>query len=483
MKNRAASEPYTFVVMGGTSDLMRRKILPALSILRGRGTLHPDTIIVGTGRRRFENGEYREWIRHAALEARAKSNDFDQWCERCVHYHSIGAGLPAYKELHDALFDLERRYKHPGNRVLYLATPPGAFKPSISNLGEAGLNHCSGWTRLVVEKPFGHDLTSARELDALIHRWFDEPQVYRIDHFLGKTTVQNLLIFRFANSVFESQWNRNSIDNVQITVSEADGVGGRAGYYDQAGALRDMVQNHLTQLMTLVAMEAPVQFEANAIRDEKVKVLRSIRPITADGVVYGQYTGGNLGGTEVNAYRDETNVEPDSQTETFVALKAFVDNWRWQGVPFYLRTGKRLPQKLTQIVISFRQPPVCFFRRFEDCTMQQNQLVIQLQPDEGFDLRFDVKAPETPLSLRRQSLRFRYEEAFGELPEAYKTLLVDIVNGDQTLFVRTDEVEQSWKLYTPLLENRGGVAPYHPGTWGPVKADRLLESGRVWRTT
>jgi glucose-6-phosphate 1-dehydrogenase len=467
--------------MGGTSDLMRRKILPALSALRARDGLSPDTRIVGTGRRRFDNSEYRDWIRHAALEAHAGAGDLDEWCERCVHYHSVGSGAQAYEELREVLGDLEAGHGHPANRILYLATPPAAFAPTIKSLGEAGLNTSAGWTRLVVEKPFGYDLSSAGELDTLIHRYFDEPQVYRIDHFLGKATVQNLLIFRFANPVFESQWHRGSIDNVQITVAEDSGVGGRGGYYDQAGAVRDMVQNHATQLLTLVAMEAPAVFEADAIRDEKVKVLRSIPAIEPSDVVYGQYTSAKVDGSEVVGYRNERNVDPDSRTETFAALKLGIDNWRWQGVPFYVRTGKRLPHKLTQIVITFREPPICFFRRFEDCAFQPNQLLIQLQPDEGFDLRFEVKAPDRPLSLRRQSLRYRYGEVFGELPEAYKTLLQDIVTGDQTLFVRTDEVEQAWRLYTPLLERRGDVEPYRAGSWGPGASDRLVgKSGRKW---
>jgi glucose-6-phosphate 1-dehydrogenase len=476
-------DPCTFVIMGGTSDLMRRTILPALSLLRARGALPRDLLIIGTGRRRYENHEYREWIRHSALEAHAGADDLEAWSERCVFYQSVGGGAPAYERLRDTIGTLESRHGRPPNRVLYLATPPSAFSSTIAHLGEAGLAASPGWSRLVVEKPFGYDLQSARELDELIHRYFDERQVYRIDHFPGKTTVQNLLVFRFANPIFESRWNRETVDNVQITVAEPGGVGRRGGYYDQTGALRDRVQNHLTHLLALVAMEAPVRFEADAIRDEKVKVLRSIRPLSPHDLVRGQYTGASVDGSEVVGYRDEPTVDPDSRTETFVALRLHIDTWRWQGVPFYLRTGKHLPRKLTRIVVTFREPPVCFFRPFEECGLQRNQLIIQLQPDEGFDLCFEVKDPDRPSSLRRQSLRFRYGETFGRLPAAYMTLVMDIVNGDQTLFVRTDEVARAWELYSPLVGAETDIHPYPAGTWGPPSAERLPEKdGRQWVT-
>ncbi len=333
----------------------------------------------------------------------------------------------------------------------------------------------------MVEKPFGQDLESARELNQLVHRYFDESQIYRIDHYLGKETVQNLLVFRFANPIFESLWNRQYVDNVQITVSEELGVGTRAPYYDDSGALRDMVQNHLTQLLSLSAMEAPVSFDANAVRDEKVKVLRSANPPTDREVVFGQYGEGVLGDEPVPGYREEEGVRPGSKTETYVALRLEIDNWRWNGVPFYLRTGKRLPRKLTQIDVVFREPPVCLFQGMEGCQIESNVLRITLQPEEGFSLFFQVKTPGDSMQLKTHPLRFRYGEAFEPLPDAYRTLIRDLVEGDQTLFVRGDEVEASWQLYDPILKDPPETQPYAAGTWGPRKAKGLLENdGKRW---
>jgi len=333
----------------------------------------------------------------------------------------------------------------------------------------------------VIEKPFGRDLDSARDLNEIVHAYFAESQVYRIDHYLGKETVQNLLVFRFANALFENSWNRDRVKHIQITVAEDLGIGTRAGYYETAGALRDMVQNHLTQVFTLIAMEPPVSFEAQAIRDEKVKVLRSITKIDPDAVVFGRYTAGELDGEQVAGYHDEAGVTADSTTETFVALRLDVDNWRWQGVPFYLRTGKRLPRRLTQIVVTFREPPVYFFADSGSGQVHSNMLVITLQPDEGFQLFFDVKAPEDQLRLETRPFHFSYREAFGELPGAYETLIFDVLTGDQTLFVRGDEVEESWRLFTPLLGSHLELQPYEAGTWGPEASDRLaLRHGNNW---
>ncbi len=314
-----------------------------------------------------------------------------------------------------------------------------------------------------------------------MHRYFQEPQIYRIDHYLGKDTVQNLLVFRFANALFESAWNRDRIDNIQITVAESLGIGSRAGYYDRAGALRDMVQNHLIQLLSLVAMEPPASFEAEAIRDEKVKVLHSVRPIELDDVVLGQYADGSVAGEGVLGYTAEEGVADESTTETYAALRLYVDTWRWQGVPFYLRAGKRMPRRLTQIAVTFREPPVALFKHFERGMRKGNVLYITLQPHEGFDLLFDVKAPSDRPRLETLPLEFDYEDAFGSLPGAYETLLHDVMTGDQTLFVRGDEVEKAWDLYTPLLD--GGRIPevYPAGSWGPPAADRLTTpDGDQW---
>jgi glucose-6-phosphate 1-dehydrogenase len=345
---------------------------------------------------------------------------------------------------------------------------------TIENLGKVGLDESPGWTRVVVEKPFGHDLESARTLDDIVHQYFDESQIYRIDHYLGKETVQNLLVFRFANAMFESLWNRDHVESVQITVAEELGVETRAGYYDKAGALRDMVQSHLTQLLALVAMEVPSAFEASAIRAEKIKALRAIAPIKSEHVVFGQYAAGEIDGKPVPAYKDEDDVPSSSHTETFVALQLAIDNWRWQGVPFYLRTGKRLAERLTEIEIKFRRAPVWMFRTVHcEEQLHRNTLKLTLQPNEGFSLMFDVKVPGEPFRLHRTPLHFDYAEAFEVIPEAYQTLILEVLQGDQTLFVHADEVEASWALYTPLLEERRAVHPYESGSWGPPEADWL----------
>jgi glucose-6-phosphate 1-dehydrogenase len=333
----------------------------------------------------------------------------------------------------------------------------------------------------VIEKPFGHDLPSARELNRLVHRHFGEPQVYRIDHYLGKETVQNLLVFRFANPIFETLWNRDRVAYVQITVAEQVGVEGRAAYYDRAGALRDIVQNHLTQLLTLVAMEVPGALDADQIRNEKVKVLRAVPPIRSGDVVYGQYGTGVTDGLAVPGYRDEPGISPQSSTDTFTALRVEVANWRWHGVPFYLRAGKRLARRLTQIVVTFRRPPVSLFPTLGRAhAITPNALVITIQPDEGFDLRFEVKAPGQAIDLESQRLQFRYAHAFAPLPDAYETLLLDIMRGDQTLFVRSDEAEAAWELYAPILGIRPAITFYPAGSWGPAEADRLLTDGARW---
>ncbi len=475
--------PHLFVVLGATGDLTRRKLLPALCRLAKTGHLSERHAVLGVGRGADQDDAgFRRWARQALQEAGLSQKDTRQWCDECLHYQQVGQGTAqGYRALAKRITALERDYNLPGNRAFYLAQPPGAFSGTITGLGEAGLNHSPGWTRLVIEKPFGGDLASARELNALAHRYFAESELYRIDHYLGKETVQNLLVFRFANTVFESIWNRDRVESVQITVAESLGVEGRAGYYEQAGAIRDMVQNHLTQLVSLIGLEVPAAFNAEAVRYEKVKLLGAIAPIRPEDVVFGQYTSGTIDGAEVVGYRDEPGVASDSHAETYVAMRLHIDTWRWQGVPFYIRTGKRLPRRLTQIAVVFRSPPVCLFESLGGCETHPNALVLTLQPDEGFALCVDVKVPAEPFALRTLPLRFHYKEAFGEIPDAYQTLLLDVLTGDQTLFVHADETEASWRLYTPLVEQKRPVSPYASGAWGPAEADQLLaRDGHSW---
>jgi glucose-6-phosphate 1-dehydrogenase len=445
------------VILGATGDLASRKLVPALYRLSEDVPADKRFRILGVGTDHERNDEaFRKSILEAVAEMGGAKFD-PAWAEQTLFYEKIGRGGPEdYRRLAERVEALEKSERLSGNRVFYLALPPSIFPAAITRLGECGLNNGPGWTRLVIEKPFGTDLKSAESLNKLAHQYFDEKQVYRIDHYLGKETVQNLLVFRFANSLFEPLWNRDRVESVEIMVSESLGVEHRGRYYDHAGALRDMIQNHLTQLLTLTAMEPPASFDAGSIQHEKVKVLQSIRPIRPSDVVFGQYARGQVDGKPVSGYRQEPNVAPDSRTETFVAMRLWVSNWRWQGVPFCLRTGKRLPDRVSRIVVHFRCPPVLLF-----------------QPDEGFDLQFEVKSPGVPFRMATQSLRFRYSEAFQASPEAYETLLLDVLLGDPTQFVRDDWVESSWRLYEPILENRPPIALYPAGTWGPKEADRL----------
>ena len=474
----APIEPHLFAIFGATGDLARRKLIPAYYRLAFKHQLEAFQLL-GVGRNELQQGEFRDLIRQALHESEVPRGKLDEWCDRCVHYvRSEGD----FGNLASAVRDLEEAKRLSGDRVFYLALPPNVFGSAIRHLGEAGLGDGDGNTTLVIEKPFGHSLESAKELNALLHRYFSEEQIYRIDHYLGKETVQNLLVFRFANALFESTWNRDRIEKVQITVAESIGVGSRASYYDDVGAIRDMIQNHLTQVMTLVAMEPPAAFVAETIRNEKVKVLRSIREIKPFEVVLGQYAAGKVEGTSVAAYLDEPDVRAGSTTETSVAMQVNIDNWRWQGVPFLLRTGKRFPRRLTQVVVTYRRPPVLLFdqRRGAGQT-HSNRLVITLQPNEGFELLFDVKRPVEPLELETLPLTFEYGETFGDLPDAYETLILDVLTGDQTLFVRSDEVEESWRLYDPIIENPPPVHPYPAGTWGPRETyQQLGPQGATW---
>lgn len=479
-------EPSIFIIFGGTGDLARRKLLPALARLHASHQLHPKSHVVAVAiEPEYDSAKYRQLAHEAVVKAGGAEEAAAAFASEQLHYHCIGDGGPAeFAALAHMLRSIERANGIAENRTFYLALPPQVFRSTIDALGAAGLNKSSGWTRVVVEKPFGHDLESARALNQDIHRWYDESQVYRIDHYLGKDTVQNLLVLRFANTIFESVWTRDRIESVQITVAEDLGVGTRAGYYDKAGAFRDMVQNHLTQLLTLVAMEVPSRYEAEAIRFEKIKVLRSMRALDPNAVVRGQYTAGEIGGERVPGYLEEPGIRAGSDTETFIAMTAFVDNWRWAGVPFYLRTGKRMGKTLSQIAVRLRSTPSHLFASLGQDDETADVLIITIQPDAGFSLHFDVKIPGTPFRMNRIPLGFRYAKHFVHLPEAYETLLLDVVQGDQTLFVHADEVEMSWSFYAPLLVAPQRVYPYPAGSWGPPQAAGLaIPETELWQET
>ncbi len=471
--------PHIFLIFGALGDLARRKLLPALYHLSSKGELGDGYFIVGVDvdKKLDDKGfrsQARQMLADACLPVDAKTS---KWCDQRLYYHCIGPGSRSdYGKLAAKVEALEKECGLPGNRVLYLALPSDIVPATVTGLGGTGLNRGRGWTRLVLEKPFGWDLASAQELNGQVHRYFDESQIYRTDHFLGKETVQNLLVFRFANTFFEHLWNRDHVDNIQITVAESLGIEKRVAYYERAGALRDMVQNHLTQLLALVAMEAPATFEASAIRNGKIKVLHQIAPISPADVVLGQYVGGKIDGQDTVGYREETGVSPDSSTETFAALKIDIPNRRWKGVPFYLRTGKRMALRCTQIAITFHCAPVSIFHPFEEtCGIRPNVLVITLQPDEGFDLHFQVKNPGQPFKMTTHPLHFRYAGAFGTLPDAYETIILDVILGDQTLFVCDNEVETAWRLYDGLLKAEIPVHPYPAGSWGPDQMKSLFD--------
>jgi glucose-6-phosphate 1-dehydrogenase len=493
-------EPCAMVIFGGSGDLTRRKLVPALYDLFLKRLLPQGFTVLGLSRSAMSDDQYREILRDWVGKAEgAGQPDQATWSSfaRGIHYLSADFHQPVtFEKIGGLLSSYDAERGTAGNRVFYLATAPGDYIDIIGSLQAAGLSrpksHSPGWIRIIIEKPYGRDLASAMALDTEVHAAFQEEQVYRIDHYLGKETVQNILVLRFANGIYEPVWNRRYVDNVQITAAESIGVGTRGGYYEQAGALRDMIQNHMMQLLALVAMEPPVDFEPNSVRDEKAKVLRSIRPFTPEEAtalsVRAQYAGGFSGGKQVPGYRQEKGVSADSITETFAGLNLTVDNWRWAGVPFYLRTGKNLARHITEIAVTFRGAPHLIFGRGGMFPPGSNVLVMRIQPDEGITMKFFAKSPGQSMNILPVNMDFRYGSTFGlQLASAYERLLLDCMLGDNTLFDRSDSMEMAWKIVQPVLDSWSvsGLPPlatYASGSWGPTEADDLLSrQGRRWR--
>ncbi len=491
-------DPAIFVLFGGTGDLAHRKVVPALFQLWRTNLLPHELAIVAIGRRPYTDELFRGELR-ASLEQFSRvlpieTAVWDDFAAR-ISYHRGNFGDQAlYDGLSDRLDEIDRTHGTRGNRLYYLATQPSAFAEIIAGLGRAGLDHehhGEGWRRIVIEKPFGRDTTSAIRLNREVGKVFRESQVYRIDHYLGKETVRNILVFRFGNGIFEPIWHRRYVDHVQITVAESIGVEKRGSFYEEAGASRDFLQNHLMQLLALVAMEPPATFDADALRDEKVKVLRAIEPMSreevAANVVRGQYGAGWVAGEPVAGYREEPEVDPDSETETYVAARFEIDNWRWAGVPFYLRAGKRLPKRATEIAIQFKEVPHALFKE-SHADPEANLLALRIQPDEGILLRFAAKVPGLGVDVRSVNMDFTYGSAFSvDSPDAYETLILDALLGDAALFTRADEVEKAWSIVTPIIEAWAEAPPpdfpnYEAGSWGPAAAEPLLAAdGRRWR--
>jgi glucose-6-phosphate 1-dehydrogenase len=492
LQSERRAPPGVLVVFGASGDLTSRKLMPALEQLSRRGLLPPAFTVVGVARTEMDDAEFRKRMVDAVPDAGPG------WAELVKGFRYVAGdyGHPdTFTALGQVLDQLDQERGTAGNRTYYLATVPSVFEEVADALGKQGLNQpprADAAARLVVEKPFGRDLASARQLDAALHRTFDEAQIYRIDHYLGKETVQNVLALRFANAIFEPIWNRRYVDHVQITVAESLGVEHRGSFYETAGALRDIVQNHVMQVLSLTLMEPPGLINENGIRDEKVKALRAVKILTIDevktNVVRAQYEAGWSDGRRVPGYREEDGVDPQSHTETYMAMKLTVDNWRWAGVPVFIRTGKRLPKRVTEVVLQFQGVPHLPFSASQTTGLHRNALVMRIQPDEGITLRFGAKVPGQAFEVRDVLMDFSYGAAFLEdPPDAYERLLLDAMVGDPTLFIRGDEVDQSWQIVEPILEAWADpgtpLARYAAGTWGPSEADELIErEGRHWRT-
>jgi glucose-6-phosphate 1-dehydrogenase len=488
-------DPTTLVIFGASGDLTKRKLLPALYQLSRGQRLPARFSVIGVARSAMTDEEFRRQF-HSSLKEFAGIDQPDEVSNTLARGLSYLSGEMDDPDLYARIARALQEGHAPDGVLFYLAIPPTVYGKVVEQLGAAGLTRPSspsGYRRVIVEKPFGTDLASARALNAVMHQHLDESQIFRIDHYLGKETVQNLLVFRFANGMFEPVWNRRYIDHVQITAAETVGVERRAAYYEGAGALRDMVQNHLMQLLSLVAMEPPITFAAENVRDRKLDALLSIQPLLEDGaasnVIRAQYSAGWVNGSEVPGYRDEDGVSRTSATETYVALRAQLDSWRWAGVPFYIRTGKRLAKRTTEIAIQFRRPPLHIFKRVSPTPIASNLLVVNVQPDEGISVRFEAKLPGSRMQLAPVMMNFRYGSAFGSaVPEAYETLLLDAMLGDPTLFARHDFVEASWALITPVHDAwRASATPtlpmYEAGEWSPREADAMMAAdGRRWRT-
>lgn len=486
---RRVPEPCVVVIFGASGDLTRRKLMSALFSLSCEGLLPEHFAVVGVARSDLSNDDFQQRMQEG-IETYSRIKP-DELCQkwpgfvRNLLYHQANYDDPAgYKSLSQLLAKINEEQNIKCNYLFYLATPPTLYPTIVEQLGKAELAQqtAHSWRRIIIEKPFGHDLPSAVELNNQVHKVFDESQVYRIDHYLGKETVQNLLVFRFGNAIFEPLWNRNYIDHVQITVAEEVGLGSRAGYYDTAGVMRDMFQNHLLQLLTLTTMEPPAEFNATALRDEKVKVLKAVRPIELEDV--GQYTVR----AQYRTYRDEKGVAPGTETPTFAVLKLSIDNWRWRNVPFYLRSGKAMAGKVTEVSIQFRQVPHLMFPLPPSERLPPNVLGLCIQPNEGVNLRFETKIPGAGMRTRPVDMTFLYEQDFGKgiLPDAYERLILDALHGDAALFTRSDEIELAWSLVDPILQgwankHAPALAFYESGTWGPGKADEFIQTdGREW---
>ena len=488
--------PLIFVIFGASGDLSRRKLIPAIFELYKENDLPENFAVLGVSRSELSDEAFRDkvFLKNDLLSLKGEQDDQVVNFAAKLHYQSINTlDGNDYIKVSQRLSALDEQYQTGGNYIFYLSTPPSLYGKIPAYLAAQGLNKQAGsWRRLVIEKPFGYDLVSARALNQSLKAHFEEEQIYRIDHYLGKETVQNLLVTRFANGIFEPLWNRNYIQHIEITSAEDIGVGSRGGYYDQSGALRDMLQNHLMQIVAHAAMEPPISSEAAAIRAEKVKLFQSLRPIIDSEIekyaIRGQYISSSVNGQKVNGYRDEEGVPDDSLTETYVALKFYIDNWRWAGVPFYVRTGKRLPTKVTELVISFKQPPHTLFSRGPNILNAQNQLIIRIQPDEGLMLNFGLKIPGEGFRVKNVDMDFHYSDLTdAHVPPAYERLLMDVMKGDATLYAHGDSVEYSWAFLEPILEvweNNPAVKMhgYPAGSWGPLVTNDLMQPARLsWR--